>query len=100
MNTELQKAEATGETSVRLEYSDGLGATLDLAPALRGPIFEPVRAPDYFARFNIDSDTLRWPNGADIDPSVLRLWAEKGRVLSQEETDVFFLARASDRSAA
>jgi len=91
MNTSLQKAEPMGGTTVHLIYADGFSATLDLAPALHGPVFEPVKAPDYFPQFQIESDTLRWPNGADIDPCVLRLWAEKGKVLSQAETDAFFV---------
>jgi hypothetical protein len=77
-------------TKVHLSYADGFTAVLDLAPALDGPIFEAVKSLDYFAEFQIESDTLRWPNGADIDPYVLRLWAENGRVLSQEETDACF----------
>ena len=90
MNIQLQKAEPLGGTKVSLVYADGFSNVLDLAPALHGPIFEPVKAPDYFARLQVESDTIRWPNGADIDPYVLRLWAEKGKVLTQDETDTFF----------
>ena len=90
MNTQLQKVDPVGGTRVVLLYADGFSATLDLAPALFGPIFEPVKNPEYFAQFQVESDTIRWPNGADIDPDVLRLWADQGRVLSQEETDVYF----------
>ncbi len=90
MNIQLQKAEPMGGTMVSLVYADGFSKVLDLAPALHGPIFDPLHAPDYFARLQVESDTIRWPNGADIDPSVLRLWAEKGKVLTQDETDAFF----------
>ncbi len=90
MNIQLQTAEPMGGTKVSLIYADGFSQVLDLAAALHGPIFEPLNAPDFFARLQVESDTIRWPNGADIDPSVLRLWAEHGKVLTQEETDTFF----------
>jgi len=90
MDTRLHKAEPIGGTKVSLLYADGFSRTLDLAPALYGPIFEPVKEPSFFARLQVESETIRWPNGADIDPCVLRLWAEKDKVLTQDETDAFF----------
>jgi len=90
MNTDLKTAEPTDGMRVRLVYRDGFNTVLDLAPALHGPIFEPVLDPDFFRQLQVESDTIRWPNGADIDPDVLRLWAEKGKVLGQAETDAFF----------
>lgn len=90
MNIQLQKAAPMDEAKVFLLYADGFSKVLDLAPALHGPIFEPLKDPGFFSKLQIDSDTIRWPNGADIDPYVLRLWAEKGNVLSQEETDAWF----------
>lgn len=90
MNSDLKKAEPMDGMRVRLLYGDGFTAVLDLAPALHGPIFEQVLDPDFFRRLQVESDTIRWPNGADIDPHVLRLWAEMGSVLSQAETDAYF----------
>jgi hypothetical protein len=92
MNTQLQRAEPVGGAKVLLVYADGFSGVVDLAPVLHGEIFEPLRDPAYFSKLQIDSDTIRWPNGADIDPCVLRLWAEKGNVLSREETDAWFAA--------
>ena len=90
MNISLQKAEAIGDNRVSLHYADGLSTVLDLTSILTGPIFEPLHDPNYFKLLAIESDTLRWPNGADIDPDVLRLWTENGRVLTPEETDGCF----------
>jgi hypothetical protein len=92
MNFQLQKAEPMGGARISLLYADGLNAVLDLSPALYGPVFEPLKSPEYFSQLQIDSDTVCWPNGADIDPDVLRLWAENGRVLNREETDAWFAA--------
>lgn len=93
MNTQLLEVKCVGGTKVSLRYADDFTQVLDLAPALHGPIFEPLKNPDYFALLTVESDTIRWPNGADIDPSVLRLWAERGRILTQAETDTCFSER-------
>jgi hypothetical protein len=55
-------------------FTDGSARDIDLDPYLRGPIFEPIRRnPRLFASVYVDTDseTLTWPNGADIDPDVL-----------------------------
>lgn len=60
---------------VELAFDDGFVRRLDLDPYLHGPIFEPLRAdPSYFRSVRVDPEigTISWPNGADIDPEVLR----------------------------
>lgn len=57
---------------VRLTFSDDTTKELDLAPYLRGPIFAPLRDPATFCQAQIIDGTISWPNGADIDPQVLR----------------------------
>jgi len=55
-------------------FTDGSQREIDLDPYLRGPIFEPIRRNrKLFASVYVDSDseTLTWPNGADIDPDEL-----------------------------
>lgn len=49
-----------------LRFRDGTAGEIDLSPALRGPIFEPLRDPYVFRRFVIHPEfhTLVWPNGA------------------------------------
>jgi hypothetical protein len=62
--------------TVRLGLSDGSEKTVDLAPYLHGPIFEPLRRdPALFRQVTVDEElgTIVWPNGADIDPDVLIL---------------------------
>jgi len=63
-----------GGFTVRLAFSDGSEKVIDLAPYLRGPIFEPLVAdPVLFRSVHVDPElgTIVWPNGADIDPDVL-----------------------------
>ena len=43
---------------------------------LDGEVFEPLRDPDYFARFTVD-ETLVWPNGADFAPEFLHQRLER-----------------------
>lgn len=60
---------------VRLEFSDGVVRDVDLESALRGPVFELARNnPEFFKAVRVDpgSGTIVWPNGADLDPAVLR----------------------------
>src|SRR5687767_9660740 len=79
-----------GDFRVQLVFSDGYIAELDLSPALAGPVFEPLKDPNYFGQVRIEDHTIRWPNGADLGPDVLRFWCEAGGVRSQQETDAHF----------
>ena len=66
-------AEVCGPHHLLLEFSDGSGGTVDLDSLLHGPIFEPLRSGDYFARAVLDRvcGTVVWPNGADFAPEAL-----------------------------
>lgn len=56
----------------RVEFTTGELRDLDLAPYLRGPIFEPIRTDvSFFEQLRVVGGTIAWPNGADIDPDVL-----------------------------
>lgn len=57
--------------ALRVAFDDGLVRDVELEPDLRGPMFEPLRDPDYFAQVFIDEGTVAWPNGLDLDPLVL-----------------------------
>lgn len=87
---EVIDCSAASPNRVKLRFRDGWVGELDLAPALHGPIFGPLRRPDEFREVVVRDGTLAWPNGADICPTVLRYWCELGRVCSQEELDSHF----------
>lgn len=65
------EARAVGDHRVWLKFNDGLEGEIDLADELDGEIFEPLRAPAYFAAFRLEGHTLTWPNGADLAPEFL-----------------------------
>ena len=75
-------AHYAGEYRVWLRFSDGLTGEIDLADQLWGPVFEPLKDPAFFAKMCVepDTDTITWPNGADLSPSWLH---EKLRVNRQ-----------------
>jgi hypothetical protein len=73
---EIQAVEYLGEYRLRLTFADGLVGEVDLATKLSGsigPVFEPLRDPEVFARVRVDAEigTVVWPNGADLAPDVL-----------------------------
>lgn len=59
---------------LRLTFDDGLTGDVDLSglPG-RGPVFEPLRDPEFFATARVDSmtRTVAWPGGIDLDPEGL-----------------------------
>lgn len=59
---------------MRLTFDDGARREIDLEPALRGAVFEPLRRD--LARFREvrvgeELGTIVWPGGVDMDPDVL-----------------------------
>jgi len=61
---------------IHVVFNDGLESTIDFAEWLDGPIFAPLKEPEYFRRFFIDGGTVSWPNGADIAPETLHAKAK------------------------
>jgi len=57
-----------------VRFSDGTEGEVDLADALQGEVFEPLRDEAFFARVAVDPEirTIAWPNGADLAPEFLR----------------------------
>ena len=56
-----------------VRFQDGTEGEVDIAPSLRGPIFEPLREIEYFKQVAVDPEigTIVWPNGADVAPETL-----------------------------
>jgi len=57
---------------VWVRFEDGTEGEVDLASELWGPVFEPLKNPEYFAQVAVaEYATIAWPNGADIAPEFL-----------------------------
>jgi len=81
--SDVTRVEVLGGYRLRLTFADGTVGEVDLAYlAGRGPVFEPLRDPEYFAQVSIDPDggTIVWPNGADVAPETLYAAAQSHRL--------------------
>lgn len=65
------RAEYRGDYRIWLAFNDGVESTIDFSEWLAGPVFQPLKDRDYFARFFLEGGTVAWPNGADIAPETL-----------------------------
>jgi hypothetical protein len=71
----IRQVEVLDGFTVRLGFTDGSSKVVDLEPYMRGPVFEILRRdPALFRAVGVDAElgTIVFPNGADIDPDVLR----------------------------
>jgi hypothetical protein len=64
-------AEHRGGFRLHIIFNDASENTIDFEAWLQGPLFEPLKDPQYFQRFFLDGGTVVWPNGADIAPETL-----------------------------
>ena len=69
-------AEYCGGYCIHLTFNDNSEKTIDFRQWLDGPVFEPLKDPDYFRRFFLDGGTVAWPNGVDIAPETLYEYPE------------------------
>lgn len=62
-----------GPYRLNVRFNDGMQKSVDLTPLLTGPVFQPLKDPEYFARVVVDAEagTVVWPNGADLAPEAL-----------------------------
>lgn len=62
-----------GPYTLDVTFDDGTQRRLDFEDRLRGPVFEPLRDPAYFAQATIDPvlGVVVWPNGAYLAPEFL-----------------------------
>ncbi len=80
----ITEAEVVGPHSLRLAFNDGTHKTVNVAPLLEGPIFQPLKDPSYFAQVTLDTvcGTVVWPNGADFAPEALYELAAEGQTVA------------------
>jgi hypothetical protein len=60
---------------LHLKFADGAEGVVDLASELgsrlSGPLFDPLRDPEYFSKVTLAEGAPTWPNGVDLAPDVL-----------------------------
>ena len=73
MTPRLARAEHLGDYKIGVTFDDGREGVIDLEDELWGDVFEPLKEPEIFQRFRVDTelDTIVWPTGADLAPEFL-----------------------------
>ena len=76
----ILEATVVGPHTLALLFNDGTRKQVNVSPLLWGPVFEPLRDPEYFARVSIDPvlGTVVWPNEADFAPEALYELPDEG----------------------
>ena len=66
------EAKYVRDFTIWLKFEDGTHGEIDLASELWGPVFEPLKDPEAFRKFEVaEYGTIAWPNGADLAPEFL-----------------------------
>jgi len=70
---EITGAEYLKGYRIAIRFSNGESGVVDLTDALWGPVFEPLKNPEAFRRFEVSNvlHTICWENGADLAPELL-----------------------------
>lgn len=86
--------ELIGGYAVRIQFDDNTEQVIDFEPVLSGPLFGQLHDPNMFGQVKLDKDigTLIWPNGADIDPTVLHDWPLHVDAIIQRRKEQFTIA--------
>lgn len=69
---DIVKVEVIADHELRLTFEDGLVGDVAFDDSEWRGVFEPLRAPERFARVSIEYGTLAWPDeGLDMAPELL-----------------------------
>ena len=68
-----------------VRFTDGSEGVRDLSPVIAagGPMLEPLKSPEYFARVFVEMGAPTWPNGFDLDPINLYMQMRDAGVLTR-----------------
>lgn len=70
---EVKAADCVDRFRIRIRFSNGEQGVVDLADAFWGPMFEPLKDPAVFRRFELSDvlHTIKWASDADFAPEYL-----------------------------
>ena len=73
MLTNVIRVEPRGGYRLFLQFSDGTEGERDFSHLMKsnGPMIQPLKNPEYFARVFLDLGAPTWPNGFDMAPDAL-----------------------------
>jgi Protein of unknown function (DUF2442) len=68
-----------------VRFTDGSEGAWDLSDVIArgGPMVEPLRSSEYFARVFVEMGAPTWPNGFDLDPINLYMQMRDAGALTQ-----------------
>ena len=72
-----------------LRFTDGSEGVRDLSDVIAkgGPMVEPLKSPEYFARAFVEMGAPTWPNGFDLDPINLYMELRDAGVLTRDAAE-------------
>jgi hypothetical protein len=67
---DVLRLRALDDRRLWVRFTDGSEGVHDLSPMLAegGPMIEPLKTAEYFARVFVEMGVPTWPNGFDLDP--------------------------------
>jgi hypothetical protein len=67
---DVLRLRAVGGYRLWVRFTDGSEGVHDLSSVIakEGPMIEPLKAPEYFARVFVEMGAPTWPSGFDLDP--------------------------------
>ncbi|MBE2225417.1 MAG: DUF2442 domain-containing protein [Anaerolineae bacterium] len=89
--------EIISDYTIRVEFDDETEMVIDFEPILLGPLFRSLQDKSLFNQVQLNSDlgTLVWPNGADIDPTVLHNWPDHVEAITKRRQSLYSLSTES-----
>ncbi len=78
MMEKLTRIQALPDWRLEVRFSDGTSGVISIKERLFGPVFEPLKDPEFFAQASIDEfGAICWPNGADLAPDAIYMEIQK-----------------------
>ena len=59
------------EYQIEIKFNNNISGIVDFEKLLEKKIFEPLKNLAFFSKFNLNSWTIEWENGADFSPEFL-----------------------------